>query len=295
MVSVPVADIPMRDGGEALAAAERAIEGSPGMLVAFSGGVDSAVLTAVARRVLGDRMAAFTADSPSMPRRELRRARAFASDLGVAHVVRETSEMALPAYARNDRDRCYWCKHTLFDVCEQVARELGFPELAYGYTADDVGEHRPGHRAATEFGVRSPLLEAGLRKPEIRAAAQALGLEVWDKPAAPCLSSRIPYGSPVSAGKLARIEAVEDLLDEMGFRLFRARFDGREMRIEVDGPEIERAASAPVRARVLALAAEIGVPLVTLDLDGFQSGKLNLIEPGGAAPHHPDPPLGAPK
>jgi uncharacterized protein len=245
------------------------------MLVAFSGGVDSAVLTAVAHRVLGDRVAAFTADSPSMPRRELRRARAFAAGIGVTHVVRQTSEMALDAYRENDRNRCYWCKHTLFDVCERVAGELGFPQLAYGYTADDVGDLRPGHRAATEFGVRSPLLEAGLGKAEIRAIAQSLGLEVWDKPAAPCLSSRIPYGSAVSEEKLARIEAVEDLLDEMGFRLFRARFDGKEMRIEVGVDEIDRAATAPVRSRLLARAAEIGVPLLTLDLEGFRSGKLN--------------------
>ena len=200
---------------------------------------------------------------------------AFAAGIGVAHVVRQTSEMALPAYRENDRNRCYWCKHTLFDVCEQVAGELGYTEVAYGYTADDVGEHRPGHRAATEFGVRSPLLEAGMRKAEIRAVARALELEVWDKPAAPCLSSRIPYGSEVSVEKLARIEAVEDLLDEMGFRLFRARFDGREMRIEVGVAEIERAASAEVRARILALARRLGVPLVTLDLEGFRSGKLN--------------------
>jgi uncharacterized protein len=125
--------------------------------------------------------------------------------------------------------------------------------------------------------------------------AQALGLEVWDKPAAPCLSSRIPYGSEVSTGKLARIESMEDLLDELGFRLFRARFDGREMRIEVGRDEIERAASADVRARLLARAAEAGVPLVTLDLDGFRSGKLDRLELGGAAPHPPDPPHGAPK
>ena len=276
MITVPAAvGAPLRDGPEALAAIERVVAASPGMLVAFSGGVDSAVLTAVARRVLGDRVAAFTADSPSMPRRELRRAVAFAAGIGVAHVVRQTSEMALDAYRENDRNRCYWCKHTLFDVCERVARELGFTEVAYGYTADDVGEHRPGHRAATEFGVRSPLLEAGLRKPEIRAVARALELPVWDKPAAPCLSSRIPYGSDVSIEKLGRIEEMEDLLDELGFRLFRARFDGREMRIEVGAAEIERVASAEVRARLLPLAQRLGIPLLTLDLEGFRSGKLN--------------------
>jgi uncharacterized protein len=276
MITVPGATVaPLRGGPEALAAVERVLAASPGMLVAFSGGVDSAVLTAVARRVLVDRVAAFTADSPSMPRRELSRAVAFAAGIGVAHVVRQTSEMALSAYRENDRNRCYWCKHTLFDVCERVAGELGYAEVAYGYTADDVGEHRPGHRAATEFGVRSPLLEAGLRKAEIRAVAQALQLEVWDKPAAPCLSSRIPYGSAVSVEKLGRIEAVEDLLDEMGFRLFRARFDGREMCIEVGVAEIERAASAEVWTRILALAQRLGVSLVTLDLEGFRSGKLN--------------------
>ena len=297
MVTVSGAAVgaPPRDAAAALAAISEVLAGSPGLLVAFSGGVDSAVLTAVAHRVLGARVAAFTADSPSMPRRELRRARAVAAAIGVTHVVRATSEMALDAYRENDRNRCYWCKHTLFDVCEGVARELGFAGVAYGYTADDVGEHRPGHRAATEFGVRSPLLEAGMRKAEIRAAARTLGLDVWDKPAAPCLSSRVPFGSEVSAEKLSRIEAVEDVLDEMGFREFRARFDGREMRIEVGVTEIERAVSAEVRERILARAREVGVPLVTIDLEGFRSGKLSVIEPGGAAPHPPDPPLLAPK
>ena len=261
----------------ALGGLERAIAGSPGMLVAFSGGVDSAVLAAVAHRVLGERAVAFTADSPSLPRRELRRARALAGDVGIRHVVRATTEMALDAYRRNDRERCYWCKHTLFDACEHVAGELGLREIAYGYTADDVGDHRPGHRAASEFGVRSPLLEAGLGKPAIREIAKVLGLEVWDKPAAPCLSSRIPYGSAVSDDKLARIEAMEDLLDEMGFRVFRARYDGREMRIEVGADEIPRAAAADARGRMLAKASEIGVPLLSLDLEGFRSGKLNKV------------------
>jgi len=261
----------------ALAGLERVLAGSPGMLVAYSGGVDSAVLAAVAHRVLGDRAVAFTADSPSLPRRELRRAKAVADGVGIRHLVRATTEMDLEAYRKNDRDRCYWCKHTLFDVCEGVARELGLGEIAYGYTADDVGDHRPGHRAATEFGIRSPLLEAGLGKPAIREIARALGLEVWDKPAAPCLSSRIPYGSPVDDGKLARIEAMEDLLDAMGFRLFRARFDGREMKIEVGADEIARAAAPEARQRMLALAEAQGVPLVTLDLEGFRSGKLNRV------------------
>jgi uncharacterized protein len=267
----------LRDGPSALAAIEQVLAGAPGMLIAYSGGVDSAVLTAAAYRVLGDRVAAFTADSPSMARRELRRAVAVAEAIGVRHIVRPTSEMDLAAYRENDRNRCYWCKHTLFDVCEAVARDLGFTAVAYGYTADDVGEHRPGHRAATEFGVRSPLLEAGMRKAEIRAAARTLGLDVWDKPAAPCLSSRIPFGSEVSAEKLSRIEAVEDLLDEMGFREFRARFDGREMRIEVGVAEIERAVSAAVRERILARAREVGVAMVTVDLEGFRSGKLSTI------------------
>ena len=258
-----------------LGALEQVLSSSPGMLVAYSGGVDSAVLAAAAHRVLGGRAVAFTADSPSLPRRELRRAIAVAEDIGIRHVVRRTTEMALDAYRANDRDRCYWCKHTLFDVCESVAGELGLSEIAYGYTADDVGDHRPGHRAASEFGVRAPLLTAGLGKAKIREIAQALGLAVWDKPAAPCLSSRIPYGTAVSVDTLARIEGMEDLLDEMGFRVFRARFDGREMKIEVAADEMTRAASREVWGRIADHARREGVATVTLDPEGFRSGKLN--------------------
>jgi uncharacterized protein len=214
---------------------------------------------------------ALTADSPSLPRRELRRAEAVARAIGIRHVVRATGEMGLEAYRRNDPDRCYWCKHTLFETCAAVAAELGLGEVAYGYTADDVGDHRPGHRAASEQQVRSPLLEAGLGKAGLRAIARVLGLEVWDKPAAPCLSSRIPYGSLVSRDKLARIETMEDLLDGMGFRVFRARFDGRAMRIELAADEMA-AATDEVRARIAARAAEIGVDSVSVDPRGYRSG-----------------------
>jgi pyridinium-3,5-biscarboxylic acid mononucleotide sulfurtransferase len=247
------------------------------LLVAFSGGVDSAVLLAAAERRLGDRAVAFTADSPSMPRRELELAIEVTKKIGVRHIIRPTEELSLPEYAQNGRDRCYWCKHTLFETCEHIARDLGFRDIAYGYTADDVADIRPGHRAASEFGVRSPLLEAGLGKRQIREIALLLGLEVWDKPAAPCLSSRIPHGSQVTSEKLRQIEVMEDLLAASGFNVFRARFDGSEMRIELPPPDIARAASPEVRERITALARQLGIRLVTLDLEGFRSGKLNEI------------------
>ena len=215
-----IAPAELRDPEIALASLERVLRPSDGLLVAFSGGVDSSVLLAAAHRVLGAKAIAFTADSPSMARRELQIARDVAQRLGAQHIVRPTDEIDRDEYIRNDPNRCYWCKHTLFETCEQIARDLGIREIAYGYTADDVGDFRPGHRAAGEFGVRSPLLEAGLRKPEIRSIARMLRLQVWDKPAAPCLSSRIPHGSPVSADKLRRIEAVEELLSDIGFNLF---------------------------------------------------------------------------
>ncbi len=265
------------DAAAALAALEAALRSSPGMLVAFSGGVDSSVLLAVAHRVLADRVVAMTADSPSMPRRELRAACEMAKTIGVRHLIRQTEELDLDNYRRNDASRCYWCKHTLFAVCEGVARDLDLPEIAYGYTADDVNDVRPGHRAAMEFGVRSPLLEAGLHKPEIRAVARQLALPVWDKPAAPCLSSRIPHGSDVSIEKLRQIELVEDLLSELGFRVYRARFDGRQMRIEVASDEISRAATPQIRTQILNLTRQLRIPLVTLDLEGFRSGKLNEL------------------
>lgn len=246
------------------------------LLVAYSGGVDSAVLLAVAHRVLGDRCAALTADSASMARRELDASVTLARSLGVRQIIVRTGEIDRDDYARNDRNRCYFCKQTLFAEAEQVARDHGFTDLAYGYTRDDVGEIRPGHRAAEEVGVHAPLFEAGLGKKEIRAIAAHLDLPVWDKPAAPCLASRIPYGSAVTPEKLTRIEAMEAFLHELGFRVCRARYDGELMRVEVEKHEIARATS--VMPRIEALARELAIERIVIDEDGFQSGKMNRIE-----------------
>ncbi len=260
---------------ELLGKLESEISPHRGLLVAFSGGVDSGVLLAAAQRALGDRVVALTADSPSMPRRELEAAIEFARSLGVRHVLESTDEMQNEAYVRNDVSRCYWCKRTLFDAAARVAKALDCEAVAYGYTADDAGDHRPGHAAALEKGVVAPLHDAGLGKPEIRAIARFLNLQLWDKPAAPCLSSRIPYGSKVTLDKLQVIEAMERELRELGFEICRARFDGTLMRVELESDQISRAAANPIRSRLHRKAIELEIPLLAIDLEGFRSGKLN--------------------
>ena len=261
--------------GTPLERLERQLSRYDDLLVAWSGGVDSGVLLGAARRVLGDRVVAITADSPSMARRELRAAVIFARELGVRHVVEQTSELELDDYRRNDVQRCYWCKHTLFTLCEAVAAREGISTIAYGYTADDVGDVRPGHAAAEKFGVVSPLHAAGLGKKEIRAIATELGYALADKPAAPCLASRIPYGSEVTPEKLSVVEAMEETLGDLGFRIFRARFDGKVMRIECAEEELPRLVQPDIRMQLLSRAGELAVPLLTIDLEGFRSGKLN--------------------
>ena len=245
------------------------------LIVAFSGGVDSGVLLAAAARVLGPDVVALTADSPSMPRRELAGAVDFARTLGVGHRVVVTDEMSRPDYVRNDRDRCFFCKQTLFETCAALASAEGWDAIAYGFTLDDVGDHRPGQRAASQFGVHAPLRDSGLGKDRIRAIARELGLPLWDKPAAPCLSSRIPYGSEVTLEKLSAVERMEARLHDLGFEVCRARFDGRHMRIELQQADIARAVEPGMRAILLDEARQAGAALVSLDLEGFQSGKLN--------------------
>lgn len=265
------------DPSAVLARLERELGRYRSLIIAFSGGVDSAVLLAVARRVLADKAVALTADSPSMPRAELQAARDLAQSLGARHIVAQTLEMERPEYVSNDRQRCYWCKTTLFETTARVAGELGIEDVAYGYTADDAGDYRPGHAAAQTFHVRAPLFDAGAGKEEIRAIARLLNLEVWDKPAAPCLSSRIPYGSQVSVPKLRTIELMESLLHELGFPIVRARFDGISMKIEVPASDIPRLDSSEIWSRVDGKARELDVRFLTIDPEGFRSGKLNDI------------------
>ncbi len=263
------------DGYEALERLEEALRRHERLIVAFSGGVDSAVLLAAAHRVLGANAVALTADSPSMARAELEQAVRFAAALGVEHRIVRTGEMARREYVRNDRDRCFWCKKTLFEVAAELANAAGGATVAYGYTRDDVGDYRPGHEAAKQAGVAAPLWDAGLGKQEIRAIARALDLDVWDKPAAPCLSSRIPYGSEVTEEKLRAIEAMEAALHELGFRICRARYDGTQMRIELEPADIPRAVEPAIQRVLLAKARSLGIGVLTLDLEGFVSGKLN--------------------
>jgi len=246
-----------------------------GLVVAFSGGVDSAVLLAAAARCLGRRAVAFTADSPSIPRSEIEIALSVAASIGVEHHVEPTSELENDDYSRNDERRCYFCKQTLFASAHAFASRRGIADIAYGFTADDAGDYRPGQQAAAEQGIRRPLFDAGLGKAEIRAIAKLLGLDIWDKPAAPCLASRIPYGSEVTEAKLSHVEQMEALLHSLGFRVCRARYDGATMRIELDKDDIAQAAMPQVRQKLVELGARLAIPLVTLDLEGFKSGKLN--------------------
>ncbi|MGA2285803.1 MAG: ATP-dependent sacrificial sulfur transferase LarE, partial [Dehalococcoidia bacterium] len=203
-------------------------------VVAFSGGVDSTLLAAVAREVLDGRALAVTALSPAVPASEVEAARDVAAAIGVRHVVIETAEMQSPAYLRNDTDRCYHCKIELFRRLRALADEQGLAYVIEGSNLDDDGDFRPGKRAASEQGVRSPLREAGLTKAEVRALSRERGLPTWDKPSMACLASRIPYGTPISREALARIEAAEELLRSLGLRQLRVRHHGTVARIEVE-------------------------------------------------------------
>ena len=245
-----------------------------GLVVALSGGVDSAVLLALAARALGpSRVLAVTGVSESLAAPELEDAARIANALGVRHETVATRELDRPAYAANLGDRCYHCRSELFEVLDAIARREGFGAIAYGAIADDLGDDRPGMRAASERGILAPLLDAGFSKRDVRTLAAELGLDVVDKPASPCLSSRIPAGSPVTVEKLAQIDRAESSLKALGLRTFRVRHHGEIARVEADDEGSALLADPAVRAEAVRRVKGAGFRFVTLDLEGFRSGK----------------------
>lgn len=252
----------------------------PDAAVAFSGGVDSAVVAKAACLALGDRAVAVTAVSPSLASGELEQARQMAELIGIRHVTLHTNEFANDRYLRNAPDRCYHCKTELYTQMEDRLGQLGATVILNGANLDDLGDYRPGLQAAAEHRVRSPLVECRITKSEVRALAAKWSLPVWDKPASPCLSSRVAYGEEVTPDRLHRIDQAESFLRQLGFRAVRVRYHRHDLaRIEVDPEEISRLAASPVRERVTTKFRELGFQFLTLDLIGFRSGSLNALVP----------------
>jgi uncharacterized protein len=249
------------------------------VMVAYSGGVDSAFLAATAHRVLGDHMLAVLADSPSLARRDMEQARAFAEAQGIPLRVIQTEELDKPEYQRNDANRCFHCKTELFDGMQKLGVELGFAQIAYGMNADDRRDYRPGQRAAEEHEVLAPLAEVGLTKQEIRTLAKEAGYTLWDRPAAPCLSSRVEYGRTVTREVLEQVERGEESLRQLGFREFRVRHHGELARVEIARVELARALTLDMMDKISAELRKAGFQYVTLDCTGFRSGSLNAVLP----------------
>lgn len=246
-------------------------------LVAYSGGTDSAFLAWSCHQALGSNMLAVIADSPSLARFQLQDAVAFAREQNIPLEIIKTQELDRPEYARNDSQRCFFCKDELFSVMEEFAATHGFATVAYGVNFDDKSDFRPGQAAASEHNIAAPLVEVRLTKEEIRTLAREAGLRIWDKPASACLSSRIEYGRPVTSEGLNAVERGEDYLRGAGFRQFRVRHHGEIVRIEIARDEMPRAMNPELAAEFARVFKSLGFKFVTLDLEGFRSGSMNAL------------------
>jgi uncharacterized protein len=247
------------------------------VIVAYSGGTDSAYLAWAAHRALGENAVAITADSPSIPESHKRDAAAFAEECGFRHEFIETYEFENPDYIKNDPNRCFHCKDELFNRLEQIAAERQLENIVYGVNADDLGDYRPGQNAAKIHEVKAPLVEAGLSKAEIRELSRMAGLSTWDRPAAACLSSRIPYGTPVTVETIKTVERGEEEIKALGFRQFRVRFHGDLVRLEISKEEMTKALTLEMARAFTAIFKPLGFHYVTLDLEGYRQGSLNAV------------------
>lgn len=245
------------------------------VIVAYSGGADSAYLAWAANRALGEKALAVTADSASLPASHKRDAEAFASEHSIRHEYLKTFEFENPDYVKNAPDRCFHCKDELFGRLELLARDRGIAHVIYGVNVDDLGDYRPGQKAAKIHEVTAPLVEAGLSKAEIRELSRRANLSTWDRPASACLSSRIPYGMPVTPENVKTVEAGEEAIKALGFRQFRVRFHGELVRLEIAPEELARALDPGMARRFTAIFKPLGFHYVTLDLEGYRQGSLN--------------------
>jgi uncharacterized protein len=253
------------------------LRGMKRVIVAYSGGTDSAYLAWAANLALGENALAITADSASIPDSHKRDAEAFVRQFGIRHEYVETHEFDNPEYVKNDANRCFHCKDELFTVLEQVAAERGFSTIVYGVNKDDLGDYRPGQSAAKLHQVSAPLVDAVLTKAEIRELSRVAGLPTWDRPAAACLSSRIPYGTPVTIQNIKTVEAGEEEIKALGFRQFRTRFHDQLVRIEISPDELPKALDPIMARRFTEIFKRLGYKYVTLDLEGYRQGSLNEV------------------